>query len=92
MIRLRPKLFRGRHVQDEIIILCVRWTAFPLNPKLDFRNHPLRLLLVHLRQQSARALGYVATHKQHRQSKHRSNAERESPTESRRDGLEAREE
>ena len=25
MIRLRPKLFRGRHFQDEIIILCVRW-------------------------------------------------------------------
>jgi transposase, IS6 family len=25
MIRLRPKLFRGRHFQDEIIILCIRW-------------------------------------------------------------------
>lgn len=25
MIRPRPKLFRGRHFQDEIIILCVRW-------------------------------------------------------------------
>jgi hypothetical protein len=25
MIQLRPKLFRGRHFQDEIIILCVRW-------------------------------------------------------------------
>src|SRR5579862_3649368 len=25
MIRTRPKLFRGRHFQDEIIILCVRW-------------------------------------------------------------------
>jgi transposase, IS6 family len=25
MIRLRPKLFRGRHFQDEIIILSVRW-------------------------------------------------------------------
>ena len=25
MIRLRPKLFRGRHFQDEIIILGVRW-------------------------------------------------------------------
>jgi len=25
MIRLRPKLFRGRHFQDEIIVLCVRW-------------------------------------------------------------------
>src|ERR1700738_295303 len=25
MIRLRPKLFRGRHFQDEIILLCVRW-------------------------------------------------------------------
>src|SRR6202023_2251351 len=25
MIRLRPKLFRGRHFEDEIIILCVRW-------------------------------------------------------------------
>jgi transposase-like protein len=25
MIRHRPKLFRGRHFQDEIIILCIRW-------------------------------------------------------------------
>ena len=25
MNRPRPKLFRGRHFQDEIIILCVRW-------------------------------------------------------------------
>ena len=25
MVRVRPKLFRGRHFQDEIIILCVRW-------------------------------------------------------------------
>ncbi len=24
MIRTRPQLFRGRHFQDEIIILCVR--------------------------------------------------------------------
>src|SRR5262245_54320143 len=23
--RKRPELFRGRHFQDEIIILCVRW-------------------------------------------------------------------
>jgi transposase-like protein len=25
MIRLRPKLFRGLHFQDEIIVLCARW-------------------------------------------------------------------
>ena len=25
MIQLRPKLFRGRHFQDQIIILCIRW-------------------------------------------------------------------
>jgi IS6 family transposase len=24
MVRVRPKLFRGRHFQDEIIIFCVR--------------------------------------------------------------------
>jgi IS6 family transposase len=25
MRKLRPKLFRGRHFQDDIIVLCVRW-------------------------------------------------------------------
>ena len=25
MRKSRPKLFRGRHFQDDIIVLCVRW-------------------------------------------------------------------
>ena len=25
MRKTRPKLFRGRHFQDDIIVLCVRW-------------------------------------------------------------------
>jgi transposase, IS6 family len=25
MRKPRPKLFRGRHFQDDIIVLCVRW-------------------------------------------------------------------
>jgi transposase-like protein len=35
MIRLRPKLFRGRHFQDEIIVFCVRWY---LHYSLSYRD------------------------------------------------------
>ena len=31
----RPKLFRGRHFRDEIIVLCVRWY---LRYPLSYRN------------------------------------------------------
>ena len=31
----RPELFRGRHFQDEIILLCVRWY---LRYPLSYRN------------------------------------------------------
>ena len=32
MRQTRPKLFRGRHYRDEIIVLCVRWyLRYPLS-------------------------------------------------------------
>ena len=32
MAESRPELFRGRHFQDEIIVLCVRWyLRYPLS-------------------------------------------------------------
>jgi hypothetical protein len=27
MCKSRPKVFRGRHFRDDIIVLCVRWLA-----------------------------------------------------------------
>ena len=35
MAESRPELFRGRHFQDEIIVLCVRWY---LRYPLSYRN------------------------------------------------------
>ena len=35
MAESRPELFRGRHFQDEIIVLCVRWY---LRSPLSYRN------------------------------------------------------
>ena len=35
MAESRPELFRGRHFQDKIIVLCVRWY---LRHPLSYRN------------------------------------------------------
>ena len=49
MTRKRPALFRGRHFEDVIILLCVRWylryslTYRDLEEIMAERGHPLTM-------------------------------------------------